>query len=68
MQNLKEISNKVFILGKTKPEAKIFIDDKEVKVSKDGYFAFGLDRDRKNDIVIKSILKGVKEIYQKKSF
>ena len=57
-----------FILGKTKPKAKIFIDNKEVKVSKDGYFAFGLDRDRKNNVVIKSIIKGKEEIYQKKVF
>ena len=57
-----------FILGKTKPNAKIFIDNKEVKVSKDGYFAFGLDRDRKNDVVIIAILKGKEEIYQKKVF
>ena len=41
-----------FILGKTKPSSKVFIDDREVKVSKDGYFAFGLDRDRKNNVVI----------------
>ena len=57
-----------FILGKTKPKAKIFIDNKEVKVSKDGYFAFGLDRDRKNDVIIKSIHKDKEEIYQKKVF
>ena len=41
-----------FIIGKTDPGSKIIIDKKEVKVSKDGYFAFGLDRDRKFDVVI----------------
>ena len=41
-----------FILGKTKPGAEVFIDKKKVKVTSDGYFAFGLGRDRKNDIVI----------------
>ncbi len=41
-----------FILGKTDPGSKVFIDKKIVKVSKDGYFVFGLDRDRKYDIVI----------------
>ena len=41
-----------FILGKTDPESKIIIDKKVVKVSKDGYFAFGLGRDRKNDVII----------------
>ena len=31
-----------FILGKTDPNSKVFIDDREVRVSNDGYFAFGL--------------------------
>jgi len=41
-----------FIIGKTNPSSKVKIDKKQVKVSKDGYFAFGLDRDRKYDVVI----------------
>ena len=41
-----------FILGKTDPGAKIQIDKKSVRVSKDGFFAFGLDRDRKYDVTI----------------
>ena len=41
-----------FIIGKTNVTSKVFIDKKEIKVSKDGYFAFGLDRDRKYDVVI----------------
>ena len=41
-----------FILGKTKPDSEVFIDKKKVKVTNDGYFAFGLGRDRKNDVVI----------------
>ena len=41
-----------FILGKTNPGSKVFIDKKKVKVSKHGYFVFGLDRDRKYDVVI----------------
>ena len=36
-----------FILGKTDPNSKVFIDDRKVRVTNDGYFAFGLDRDRK---------------------
>ena len=32
-----------FILGKTNPDSKVIIDNKNVRVSKDGYFAFGLD-------------------------
>ena len=41
-----------FIIGKTEPGTKILIDKKKVKVSKDGYFAFGIDKDRKFDVVI----------------
>ena len=41
-----------FIIGKTDPKSKIIIDKKEVKVSKDGFFVFGIDRDRKFDILI----------------
>jgi len=39
-----------YIIGITDPSSKIIIDKKEVKVSKDGYFAFGIDRDRKFDL------------------
>ena len=41
-----------FILGKTDPSSEIFIDKKKVRVTSDGFFAFGLSRDRKNDVVI----------------
>ena len=60
-----------FILGKTDPKSKIIIDKRKIKVSKDGYFVFGLGRDRKNDIIIK-VLKNkkleiiVKKVYKKK--
>ena len=40
-----------FILGKTNPNSKVKIDNKKIRVSKDGYFAFGLDRDRKNNVL-----------------
>ena len=39
-----------FILGKTDPGAKIQIDKKSVRISKDGFFVFGLGRDRKNEV------------------
>ena len=55
-----------FILGKTNPDTKIKIDNKEVRVTKDGYFAFGLDRDRKNNIIIKIIDKNKTTIVEKK--
>ena len=52
-----------FILGKTEPGSEVFIDKKKVKVTSDGYFVFGLNRDRKNDVVItineKKIIKKV---------
>ena len=48
-------------------DTKIFIDKKEVKVSKDGYFAFGIGKDRKLDIVItEEIKKLVKKIQKRK--
>ena len=54
-----------FIIGKTEPGTEITIDKKKVKVSKDGYFVFGLDKDRKFDVVIsegeKKIVKKVKK-------
>ena len=42
-----------YIIGKTDPNSTVSIDKIKVKVSKDGYFAFGLDRERKYDVVIK---------------
>ena len=55
-----------FILGKTKPEAKVFIDNKQIRVSRDGFFAFGLDRDRENNVLVKIIInKEIKEIEKK---
>ena len=44
-----------YIIGITDPSAKIIIDKKNVKVSNDGYFVFGIDRDRKFDLVITKI-------------
>ena len=41
-----------YIVGKTEANSKIKIDKKQVKVSNDGYFVFGLDRDRKFDVII----------------
>ena len=52
-----------FILGKTEPGSEVIIDRQKIKVTSDGYFAFGLSRDRKNDVVItinkKKIVKKV---------
>ena len=67
-----DFSNKftqgAFILAKTDPGAKVKIDKKKVKVTKDGYFVFGIGRDRKNDITF-HILKDKKlEVVVKKVF
>ena len=52
-----------FILGKTEPGSEVFVDKRKVKVASDGFFVFGLSRDRKNDVVItinnKKIIKKV---------
>ena len=50
-----------YILGITDSSAKITVDKKEVKVSKDGYFVFGIDRDRKFDLIITKVIDGKKE-------
>ena len=56
-----------FILGQTEPGAEVFIDKKKVKVTSDGYFAFGLARERKNDVVIKiNEKKIVKKVFKRK--
>ena len=55
-----------FIIGLTDPGSKIIIDKKEVRVSDDGFFVFGIDRDRKYDVTITKIANGKKEKITKK--
>ena len=55
-----------FILGTVEPGSKVLIDKREIRVSEQGYFAFGLDRDRKNDVTIKVHNKGKLETIYKK--
>ncbi len=55
-----------YIIGVTNPSAKILIGKKEVKVSKDGYFVFGINRDRKFDVIITKIINDKKEVVIKK--
>ena len=60
-----------FIVGKTDPNSKVIIDKKEIKVSKDGFFAFGIGKDRKYDVVIRIIKNGettkvVKKVQKRK--
>ena len=54
-----------FILGKIKPDSKVKIDKKRIRVSKDGFFAFGLDRDRKNNVLITIKENGKTQIIEK---
>ena len=54
-----------FILGKTNPNAKIIVGKKEVKISSDGFFVFGIDRDRKFDLTFTKILDEKKTIITK---
>ena len=55
-----------FILGKTNPNSKVIIDNRNIRVSEDGYFAFGLDRDRKNNVLITIKKDGEEKKIEKK--
>ncbi|MBL6857616.1 MAG: M23 family metallopeptidase [Pelagibacteraceae bacterium] len=60
-----------FIIGKTTPKSIVLIDKKKIKVSKQGFFAFGLSKDRKNDLTIEVIndninKKIIKKVLKKK--
>jgi len=60
-----------FILGKTEPHSNVLIDKKKVKVSSEGFFAFGLSKNRKNDVIIEVIKNGtskklIKKVFKKK--
>ena len=55
-----------FILGKTNPGAKIIVGKKKVRVSQDGFFVFGIDRDQKYDLTFTKIFDGKKTTITKK--
>ena len=57
-----------YIIGKTEPGTKIIIDKKKVKVSKEGYFAFGIEKDRKLDITITEGNKTTIKKIQKRNY
>ena len=57
-----------FILGKINPNSTVKVDNKKIRVSKQGYFAFGLDRDRKNNVIIKIKENGETKIIEKRVF
>jgi len=59
------------IIGKTEPGSKVIIDNNKVKVSNNGFFAFGLSKNRKNDVLIEVTKnniskKIIKKVYKKK--
>ena len=55
-----------FIIGKTDPKAEILVGKKTVKVSEDGFFVFGIDRDRKYDLTFTKKVNGEKIVVTKK--
>ena len=55
-----------FIIGKTESGTKVLIDKKQVRVTDDGFFAFGISRDRKYDVVITLNKDGIKQKIVKK--
>ena len=55
-----------FVLGQTDPGTEVFIDKKKVKITSDGFFVFGLGRDRKYDVVITLHKNGYNEKIIKK--
>ena len=55
-----------FIIGKTDSNSKVKVDKTQVRVSKDGYFVFGISRDRKYDLVIAIEKDGIKKKIIKK--
>jgi len=55
-----------FIIGKTDPKTKVWIDKNKVRTSDDGYFVFGIGRDRKYDVVITLNNNGNKQRIVKK--
>ena len=55
-----------FIIGKVQKGSQVQIDNRKIRISKDGYFVFGLERDRKNDVVIKIRRNESTEIIEKK--
>ncbi|MDP7355281.1 MAG: M23 family metallopeptidase [Desulfobacterales bacterium] len=57
-----------FIIGKTEPDTKVLINEKKVRVTNDGYFVFGIGRDRKYNIVITLNKDGDRQKIVKKVF
>jgi|TARA_B110000914_G_scaffold213316_1_gene215109 murein DD-endopeptidase MepM/ murein hydrolase activator NlpD len=59
------------IIGITEPKSKVLVDKKKVKISSNGFFVFGLSKNRINDVLIEVINDGItekliKKVYKKK--
>ena len=54
------------IKGKTSPNSELFLDKKKIKISKNGYFVFGIEKGRAKDIEIKILTKDESQIFNKK--
>ena len=50
--NLKVFIQGSFILGLTEPGSKVTVDDRKIRVSKNGYFAWFRQRQKNNVIII----------------
>ena len=55
-----------FILGKTKSNSKVVVDGKKIRISKEGYFVFGIGRDRKKNLIIKVLKDNKLEVFEKR--
>ena len=55
------------IKGKASPNSELFLDKKKIKISKNGYFIFGIKKGRAKDIEIKILTKGESQIFRKKN-
>ena len=51
------------IVGKAEPKTRIYIDNKEIKVSNQGFFAFGLNKDRNKTLISLRFAITAKKIY-----
>jgi hypothetical protein len=59
------------ILGKVTKGYFVKVDNKKLKLTRDGYFVFGLSKDRTNDVIVeisnnKETIKLIKKVFKKK--
>jgi hypothetical protein len=54
------------IKGKIEPGSKVFLDKKQIKVSSNGYFVFGIEKNRKQNILLEVHNNGEKKVLERK--